>query len=209
MRDEPSQWVPCKAIYEMAGTHARDLGAMHVAQSNPLIARMILHAKLPKGRKHRNRLSVPARNSNSRKSASREAEPWLLIASPDLTLTAQQLMRVYAKRMQIEESFRDLKSHRFGQAFEDSLTRKGPRIEILLLLSALAAFAAWLVGIACEAIGIDQWMAPFRTKRRLYSLVRVGQEALMRGWLTIPISRLIDHIRHPSPETLEQLGSPA
>lgn len=206
--DEPSQWVPCKAIYEMAGIHARDLGAMHIAQSNPLIARMILHAKLPKGRKHRNRLSVPARNSNSRKSASREAEPWLLIASPDLTLTAQQLMRVYAKRMQIEESFRDLKSHRFGQAFEDSLTRKGPRIEILLLLSALAAFAAWLVGIACEAIGIDQWMAPFRSKRRLYSLVRVGHEALMRGWLKIPISRLIEHLRHPSPEVLEQLGSP-
>ena len=205
---EPSQWVSCNAIYEMAGTHARDLGAMHVAQSNPLIARIILHAKRSKGRKHRNRLSVPARNSNSRKGASCEAEPWLLIASPDLTLTAQQLMRVYAKRMQIEKSFRDLKSHRFGQSFEDSLTRKGPRIEILLLLSALATFAAWLVGIACEAIGIDQWMAPFRSKRRLYPLVRVGHEALMRGWLKIPISRLIEHLHHPSPEVLEQLRSP-
>lgn len=96
---------------------------------------IILHAKLPKGCKHRNRIRVPARNSNSRKSASREAEPWLLIALPDLTLTARQLMMAHAKRMQIEESFRDLKSHRFGQAFEDSLTRKGPRIEILLLLS--------------------------------------------------------------------------
>lgn len=71
--DESSQWVPCKAICEMARTHARNLGAMHVARTHRLVARMILHAKLPKGRKHRNRLSVPSRNSNSRKSAAREA----------------------------------------------------------------------------------------------------------------------------------------
>ena len=82
--------------------------------------------------------------------------------------------------MQIELSFCDLKSHRYGQAFEDSLTRKGERIEVLLLFSALAAFATWLVGIACEANGIDQWLAPFRPKRRLYSIMRPGREALVR-----------------------------
>ena len=58
--------------------------------------------------------------------------------------------------MQIKLPFRDLKSHRYGQAFEDSLTRKDKRIEVLLLLNALAAFATSLVGMACEAATIDQ-----------------------------------------------------
>jgi hypothetical protein len=36
------------------------------------------------------------------------------------------------------------------------LTRKAERIEVLLLLHTLAAFASWLVGMAGEAAGIDQ-----------------------------------------------------
>lgn len=207
--DEPAQWVSCKTMYELAQHTPRDLGPMEIARSNPLSAHVVLHAKPPRGRKHRNRQGVPTRSSNSRKNAQREREPWLLIASPDLDLTAQQLVTLYARRMQIELSFRDLKSHRYGQAFEDSLTRKGPRIEVLLLLSALATFATWLVGMACEASGIDQWLMPFRSKRRLYSVMRLGREALIRRWLQIPLSRLVEQIRQPTSALLEQLGVPA
>ena len=128
------------------------------------------------------------------------------MASPELKLSARQLVALYARRMQIESSFRDLKSHRYGQAFEDSLTRKGPRIEVLLLLSALAAFATWLVGMACEASGIDQWLAPFRSKRRLYSVIRLGREALVRRWLRVSWDRLMEQLRHPAPTCLDQLG---
>lgn len=45
-----------------------------------------------------------------------------------LALSARQLVTLYARRMQIELSFRALKSHRYGQGLEDSLTRRGPRI---------------------------------------------------------------------------------
>ena len=75
----------------------------------------------------------------------REREPWLLAASHSLsTLKASQIAAIYAKRMQIELAFRDMKSHRYGCASEDSLTRKGRRLEILLLIHALAGFAACL-----------------------------------------------------------------
>lgn len=207
--DRPQQWVSCKSLYDLATRTPRDLGLMDVVRNQPLPSRMVLHAKLPQGRKHHNRQGVPARNSNSRKSAQREREPWLLMASPSLPLSARQLVTLYARRMQIELSFRDLKSHRHGQAFEDSLTRKGARIEVLLLLSALAAFATWLVGMACEASGIDQWLTPYRTQRRLYSVMRLGREALVRRWLQIPFSRLIEQLRQPTPALLDQLGVPA
>lgn len=207
--DEPGEWVTCKAMYALATGGPRDFGTMEVARSNPLTARVVLHAKPPKGRKHHNRQGAPARNSNSRKNAQRESEPWLLVASPSLMLNARQLVTLYGRRMQIELSFRDLKSHRYGQGFEDSLTRKGARIEMLLLLSAMAAFATWLVGMACESCGIDAWLAPFRSRRRLYSVMRLGREALVRRWSSTRLSGLIDQLRHPSPRLLDQLDVPA
>ncbi len=206
---EPCQWVPCKAMYELATRKARDFGLMEATRSSPITAHIVLHAKPPKGRKDRNRRGVPARNSNSRKSAQREREPWLLMASPGLALSARQLVSLYARRMQIELSFRDLKSHRYGQGFEDSLTRQGARIEVLLLLNTLAAFATWLVGMTCEASGIDQWLTPFRAQRRLYSVMRLGREALVRRWSNSRLSELLEQLHQPSPELLNQLGVPA
>ena len=98
---------------------------------------------------------------------------------------------------------------RYEHTFEDSLTRKGERIAVLLLLSTLTAFATWLVGMACEASGIDQWLTPFRPKRRLYSVMRLGREALVRQWSCARLSELIDPLRYPSTKLLNQLGVPA
>lgn len=143
-KSSPPAQAACKAV--PARTAKSFFGSVAIARSNPLMGRVVLRAKPPKGRKHHNRRGAPARNSDSRKNAQRESEPWLLVASTSLTLSARQLITLYGWRMQIELSFRDLKSHRYGQGFEDSLTRKGARIETLLLLSAMAAFASWLVG---------------------------------------------------------------
>lgn len=169
---------------------------------------MILYAKPPKGRKRLNRQRQPARNGVSLRCAAREREPWVLVASPKLTLSAQQLVDLYARRMQIELSFRDLKSHRFGYAFEDSLTRKGTRLEILLLIHALALFACWLAGLASVATGMDQWLAPIRSRRRLYSVLRVGREALVRRWPLGTTTAAIERIRHPDASLLDQLAIP-
>jgi hypothetical protein len=207
--DAAEQWVPCKAMYEQYMGKMRDFGLMDITRGAPFSARVVLHGKPPQGRKDRNRQGAPARNSNSRKSAKREREPWILIASPGLELSMRQVVTLYARRMQIELAFRDLKSHRYGQGFEDSLTRKGARIEVLLLLSTLAAFATWLVGLACEASGLDQWLTPYRAKRRLYSVMRLGREALVRRWLAISASCVLEHLRHPSKSLIVQIGVPA
>lgn len=111
--------------------------------------------------------------------------------------------------MQIELSFRDLKSHRYGQAFEDSLTRKGARIEVVLPLNTLAAFVTWLVGMACEASGIEQWLTPFRSKRRLYSVMRLRREARVRRWSNAHLRTLLDQLQRPCTALLDQLGVPS
>jgi len=75
-----------------------------------------------------------------------------------------------------------------------------------LLLHTMAAFASWLVGMACETAGIDQWLAPFRSKRRLYSIMRLGREALLRRWSNARLEELMEQIRKPSPALLDQMA---
>jgi len=208
--EQPEDWVPSKALYALALAAPRDLGLMHIVRNAPMVARTVLHARQPRHRKSCTRRGQPRRSKNSLQSAAREREPWLLVASPQLeALSARQLIGLYTRRMQIELAFRDLKSHRYGQGFEDSLTRKGSRIEILLLIQTLAAFASWLVGIACEKVGIDRWLNPRRSTRRLYSVMRLGREALVRKWLDWTVEKLVTQLLDPHPALQEQLELPA
>ncbi|MGH8214241.1 MAG: IS4 family transposase [Rhodanobacteraceae bacterium] len=205
--DEASEWVPCRALYTLAEAAPRDLGLMDTVRAKPWRCRVVVHAKPLKGRKLRNRRGEPSRTKKSKESAAREREPWLPVASPALAhLNARQPVALYARRMQIELSFRDLKSHRYGHAFEDSLTRKPKRIEVLLLLHTMAAFASWLVGMACETAGIDQWLTPCRAKRRLYSIMRLGREALVRRWSNAKLEELMEQLRKPRPALLDQMA---
>lgn len=202
--DLPENWVGCRDTHYLAQPTPREFPIMQTNRSNPITTRMILWKKPAKGRKMKTRdiTHRDVRSSSSRKSAAREREPWVLLASEDLPLNARAVVKLYARRMQVELAFRDLKSHRFGLGFEDSLTRKRVRIDILLLLSTLAIFAAWLVGLAAEATGLAGWLDPRKSKRRLYSLLRLGRETLKRPWYLQPIRRWIAHLRTlPKPVT--------
>jgi hypothetical protein len=53
--------------------------------------------------------------------------------------------------MQIEETLRDAKSHRFGFGLRYARSTSQHRIQVLLLLVALATLVLWLVGLAGRA----------------------------------------------------------
>lgn len=193
-------WVPSRSLYELLDHNgARDMGVMDTARATPWPCRIVLHRKKAKGRKHRNLKGKPVRSTQSRKSAARHSEPWLLVASPSLKLSARKIVLLYSRRMQIELSFRDLKSHRYGNAFEDSLTRTGKRIEILLLVHTMATFASWIAGLACRATGMDCWLSPNSSTRKLYSLMRIGREALVRSWPMEPTTQWLKRLRSLPP----------
>lgn len=120
-------------------------------RSDPIRCRLVVYAKAQKRRKNPNRrvMGRTSRSSMSMKASARERELWLMMASPELEApNARQLVKLYARRMQIELAFRGLKSHRYGQALEDSLTRQGARLQVLLLASTLASFVSWLAWAA-------------------------------------------------------------
>lgn len=81
-------------------------------------------------------------------------EPWLLVSSlPNYFNYATKIAKCYGKRMLIEESFRDQKSQTYGLDSEAHRTYKRERLEMLLLLAALANWLHCMIGLATELAG--------------------------------------------------------
>lgn len=182
-------WQDCQACYAQASERAQDLGLQQIVRGQPWNCRLLLQRRTRRGRHRLTQRGTRSRDRRHLLAAKAAREPWLLAVSLPLArqFTPRQIMAIYAQRMQIEEAFRDLKSHRYGAAFEDSLTRKPKRLSVLLLLHSLASFAAWLAGNIAQHAALEQRLLPTSSHRRCYSILRLGREALARRWLqTIP-----------------------
>ncbi len=175
-----NRWIASKALCARATSRAVSLGEAELTESKRFACRLVLVRRRRLGRVHLTRRGERAQGGHSRKMARREREPWLLAASVSLAaLSAGEIVALYAQRMQIEQSFRDLKSHRYGAAFEDSLTRDPRRLEMLLLIHLLATLAAWLEGLA--AVTARLAAQPDGTTRwPRHSAVWLGWESLRR-----------------------------
>ncbi|MCP5460010.1 MAG: transposase [Gammaproteobacteria bacterium] len=122
-------------------------------------------------------------------------EPWLLVASPRLAdWSAKQLVNLYRQRMQIEESFRDMKSQHFGEGLERSRSKGVGRFSVLVLIASLAAFLLWLLGTAAEAAGLHQSLYPSQRKRRVYSRLFLARLLLVLGRCRHELSCLVETI---------------
>jgi len=173
LRLTEQRWLGCDELYARATPTARSLGAAQLAETNPLHCCLVLMRRPRRGRVQLTHYGTRARNARSLKMAARAKKPWLLAASPSLgRLPAQTIVKLYGKRMQIEQGFRDLKSHRYGCGFEDSLTRQPRRVEMLLLIHMLASLAAWLVGLAMSLNAVARVCLP--ALRNRYSVLWLG-----------------------------------
>lgn len=59
---------------------------------------------------------------------------------------ANTIIKLYAKRTQIENSFRDTKNQRVGFSLNDTGTRNIERLNILLLIVYIASIGLWFIG---------------------------------------------------------------
>ncbi|SEJ47942.1 Transposase DDE domain-containing protein, partial [Azotobacter beijerinckii] len=88
-----------------------------------------------------------------------------------------QVAAIYRRRMQVEEGFRDLKSHRLGFGLELHRSRCPRRIEILLLIAVLASYALCLLGLQAREAGHERRFQSNSVKdRHVLSLWRLGLE---------------------------------
>ncbi len=119
-----------------------------------------------------------------------EDEPWFLLTSLP-RLQPAKLTRVFARRMSIEEYFRDSKSLRNGFALRLTLIQEPRRLERLLLILAMAYVLLVAIGLACSRrYRSGQWCSNNRSGQ--CSLVSIGRFMLERftGPLALALTRL-------------------
>ncbi|MEZ9923750.1 transposase, partial [Vibrio breoganii] len=105
---------------------------------------------------------------------------------PTGTRTPKQLVRIYSKRMQIEETFRDLKSPAYGLRLRHSRTSNPERFDIMLLIALMLQLTFWLAGVHAQKQGWNKhFQANTIRNRNVFSTVRLGMEVLRHSGYTI------------------------
>jgi hypothetical protein len=176
-RPEDSEELISKAeFYARATTTPKDLGAFELFSRQRIPARLVLVRK----RRKPGRKPPPPKCKEERELRQAALDPWLLATSV-LDGSASYIVGLYAKRMQIEETFRDAKNHRFGWSLEDVRTACVRRAVVLLLLATLALVVVTLVGMDAERRDAHREYQANTTKRRVLSFFVLGCSIIHGG----------------------------
>lgn len=171
-------WQSVKALYAQATASPKPLGCVEMTRNAPYFTRLYCVKHPAQGRKHQRVTGTIAKSKLSRQSADREREPWLLASNlPESHWNAAQIVAIYKRRMQIEEGFRDVKSEKLGIGLGLHRSRCPKRIEVLLLIAALANYLICLLGLQARQQGHEQRFQSNSLKhKRVLSLWRLGLE---------------------------------
>lgn len=173
-------WFDAKKCYKKATSRPVLLGEGLLTKRHEHPCQFVVYKNKQQGRKHKNRLGEVASNSHSRKQAVGQSEPWLLATSlPVASTLAKKVAKLYRTRMQIEEGFRAVKSHRFGLSLNYHRTGSVARLQMLLLIATLALMVLWLMGMAVILLKQHyQFQANSVRDKKVLSIIFIGLQVV-------------------------------
>jgi hypothetical protein len=162
-------WRDALGFGQRATAQAVRMSDCELTCKQRLACDLVMARRAPAGRKTYRRPghgSLPKAAGEARRSA---REPWVLAHSIDQRdRRPDEIVALYARRMQIEENFRDTKSLAFGMGTEIGRSRSALRLQALLLIATLAAYLLWHLGQLAEAEGMaKRFKVTTRTTREL------------------------------------------
>jgi hypothetical protein len=164
-------WQRLPYLFEELGSWCRDFGRAEIALKARFVTRLVGVRRAVRHRKYHSRQRHP---NTSRRHKLEAHEPWVLATS--VAVESSRVIALYARRMQIEETFRDAKNPRFGMSLSFSRPRSPERADVLLLLASLAHLLALLLGIAAENAHLQRgFQANTVVTKRVLSLVMLGR----------------------------------
>lgn len=180
--ENSERWEKVKCLYEASRTQAMFLFKGLLAKSNSESGYFYILKNRQKHRIKKNLAGKKIQCSVSKKHAKREKEPWLLFSSlsPE-DYTPCQIMVLYKKRMQIEESIRDLKNTRNGFSLRHCRSYHAERLNIALLIAAIAMLLLWLLGLVAKNRKLHlSYQANSIKSRAVLSNFIIGWQVVMR-----------------------------
>lgn len=172
------QTVAKEDFYASASIVPTDMGLFGLFVRHRIPCRLVVVRK----RRRPGPKRLPPACKEERELRQAALDPWLLATSL-LDADAASIVTTYGKRMQIEETFRDAKSHRFGWSLGQVRLSTPQRTAALLLLAALALVVVTLIGMAAERTGIHRAYQANTAKRRVLSFFSLACAIIRRGAL--------------------------
>ena len=162
-------------FYARASTTPIDLGVHGLFVQQKIPCRLVLVRK----RRKPGRKPPPPKCKEERELRQSALDPWLLATSLSEG-GASYVVALYAKRMQIEETFRDAKSHRFGWSLGNVRLSTHQRVAVLLVLAALALVVVTLIGVGAERRGTHRAYQANTSERRVLSFFALACAIISR-----------------------------
>ena len=175
-------WQLSSGLFEQASGKPTHLGRALLTEKEQVPVHMVLYKGKSKNRHKRNLNKQICATGRSKRHAKAAKEPWLLVTSLHQAQdNPNHIVNIYRQRMRIEENFRDSKCPHYGLGLKNSLTRAPERMNILLLIAAIATFAAWIAGIITSSAGkAADFQAHSAKFTRSLSMVFLGREAIKK-----------------------------
>src|SRR3989338_1236379 len=199
----------CKSLHEIAmfkPTHHGSVFLSKQSHHKAVICDLYSVKKKSKRRKMKTKLGKIKQGSYSKTIAKGQREPWILASSlPKSSFNPEQVVRLYSFRMQIEQSFRDMKNSKYGFSFKNTLTRSVRRLNVLLLIAAIVNFIIWSVGVLAEQKNWHFKCQSNTSKKRTLSLFYLGTIILKSKYFDIKMSEIkvaMENITFPSKENI-------
>lgn len=170
-------WVRLPVIFGQARAVPTDFGRIEIGNRRRHVCRLVGIYRPVHHRNHQCRV----RHGSTRRRERRAArEPWILATSLDDA--PKLVVDLYERRMQIEETFRDAKSVRFGLALVHARTDSTARANVLVLLASIAHLFAIMLGMAAEAAHLQRGLQANTVRnRRVLSLAMLGRLIVASG----------------------------
>ena len=170
------EWQNVLAIIPEIGEKAKAYNDAAIMKGHDMPCRIVTikqTAKVVRKKPKKAPRNDKAGNNSYRRAAN---EPWILATNLPITYGARQIINYYAKRMQIEESFRDLKSHQYGLSARYVRTTCIYRWGVKMLLAAIVQIIYWIIGIIGHSLGMQKICQANTVKdRKVFSYFYLGK----------------------------------
>lgn len=171
-----SEWTSIKNFIPNVSqkTVAYDKAFLTETHKHP--CRIITTRKTLKGRKRivsRGKICSKKASGAYSKSAK---DPWILATNLPKNYNSVKIIKFYEKRMQIEQSFRDIKSVQFGLAGRNVRTKNVHRWAVKMLLAAIVQITFWILGVIGHSQGMQKYFQSNTVKdRKIFSYFTLGR----------------------------------
>jgi hypothetical protein len=174
--EKSGEWIDVNDFFPKVSTRAKSYDNAVITKKHNHSCRIITKRNTDKNTKSkyaRQPRNYNAGNGDYKRSAK---EPWVLATNLPLSYNSTKVVKYYEKRMQIEESFRDLKSPQFGLSARYARTKCIHRWGVKMLLGAIVQVIFWILGVIGHSQDLQRrFQANTVRDKKVFSYFYLGQ----------------------------------